>query len=78
MVNILMPEMGSGVEEGTIVKWFKSAGEKVVKGEPIVEIMVEKVSTELESPIDGILEEIFYPENATAAVGAGLASFRED
>ncbi len=73
-----MPAMGSGVEEGTIVKWFKSEGDRVVKGDPIVEVMVEKVSAELESPINGILEKIFYPENTTAAVGADLASIAED
>jgi pyruvate/2-oxoglutarate dehydrogenase complex dihydrolipoamide acyltransferase (E2) component len=77
MATIEMPEMGSGVEEGTIVKWFRLKGERVVKGEPLVEIMMEKVSAELHSPSDGILEEIFYPENATAAVGAKLASIAE-
>jgi pyruvate/2-oxoglutarate dehydrogenase complex dihydrolipoamide acyltransferase (E2) component len=77
MASIQMPEMGSGIAEGTIVKWFKSKGERVVKGESLVEIMVEKVTTELPSPIDGILVEIFYPENATAAVGAHLASIAE-
>ena len=77
MADIVMPEMGSSVQEGTVVKWFKAQGDRVTKGETVVEIMVEKVSAELEAPSNGVIESVAHAEGETVAVGAVLASIRE-
>ena len=59
-------------------RWLKKAGEKVAKGEPLVEIETDKVNSELESPMDGVLTEIVVPEGETAAVGAVIARISGD
>lgn len=78
MADIIMPEMGSGVKEGTVVKWLKAQGDHVLKGEAVVEIMVEKVSAELESPADGVVDKIVHAEGETVGVGQVLALIREN
>ena len=54
-VDILMPELGESVHEGTVSRWLKKEGDSVKEDEPIVEIMTDKVNTELPSPATGIL-----------------------
>jgi pyruvate/2-oxoglutarate dehydrogenase complex dihydrolipoamide acyltransferase (E2) component len=66
--NIHLPRMGQTMTEGSVVKWLKSDGEAVKKGENIVEIMTDKVTTEVESPKDGILQ-ILIKEDTTVPVG---------
>ena len=66
--NIHLPRMGQTMTEGSVVKWLKSDGEAVKKGENIVEIMTDKVTTEVESPKDGILQ-ILIEEDNTVPVG---------
>ncbi len=66
--NIHLPRMGQTMTEGSVVKWLKSEGEAVKKGENIVEIMTDKVTTELESPKEGMLR-ILVKEDVTVPVG---------
>ncbi len=58
-VRVIMPQMGLTMTEGKIVRWHKEEGEKVKKGEPLLEIMTEKIVTEVESSGDGILAKVF-------------------
>ena len=67
-VEILMPELGESVHEGTVSRWLKKEGDTVIEDEPIVEIMTDKVNTELPSPASGILTEILIPEGSPVHV----------
>ncbi len=67
-VEILMPELGESVHEGTISRWLKKEGDFVKEEEPIVEIMTDKVNTELPSPASGILTKILIPEGGQVEV----------
>ncbi|MCW5943960.1 MAG: 2-oxo acid dehydrogenase subunit E2 [Fimbriimonadaceae bacterium] len=61
-VEILMPELGESVHEGTVSRWLKKVGDFVKEDEPVVEIMTDKVNTELPSPASGYLVRILIPE----------------
>ena len=61
-VEILMPELGESVHEGTVSRWLKAVGDTVKEDEPIVEIMTDKVNTELPAPASGILSQILIQE----------------
>jgi len=67
-VEILMPELGESVFEGTVSRWLKKEGDFVKEDEPVVEIMTDKVNTELQAPASGILSKILIPEGGTAEV----------
>ncbi|MER3497071.1 MAG: 2-oxoglutarate dehydrogenase, E2 component, dihydrolipoamide succinyltransferase [Armatimonadota bacterium] len=69
-VEILMPELGESVHEGTVSRWLKKVGEAVQEDEPIVEIMTDKVNTELPSPASGVLSEILIQEGEMVEVFA--------
>ncbi|MCE5313944.1 MAG: dihydrolipoamide acetyltransferase family protein [Armatimonadota bacterium] len=56
--KMVMPLLGQTMEEGTIIKWFKSEGDKVKAGEPLLEVMTDKVNMEVEAPEDGVLRKI--------------------
>ncbi len=66
--EILMPKLGLTMTEGMITAWLKREGERVEKGEPLFEVMTEKINIEIESPYSGILKEITIPEGGTAKV----------
>ncbi|MCC6178610.1 MAG: 2-oxo acid dehydrogenase subunit E2 [Chloroflexi bacterium] len=70
--TITMPQLGESVAEGTIGKWLKAPGERVERDEPIVEVMTDKVNTEIPSPVAGIVEQIVVQEGDTVPVGAAL------
>ncbi|MDW8106270.1 MAG: dihydrolipoamide acetyltransferase family protein [Armatimonadota bacterium] len=72
-VAVIMPELGESIVEGTIVRWLKQEGEAVKEDEPIVEIMTDKVNTELPAPASGILRQVMAPAGATVQVGQELA-----
>jgi pyruvate dehydrogenase E2 component (dihydrolipoamide acetyltransferase) len=72
-VAVIMPELGESIVEGTIVRWLKHEGDSVQEDEPIVEIMTDKVNTELPAPASGILQQILAAEGATVTVGQELA-----
>ena len=78
LTELRLPEAGMGITEGTILKWNKAAGEKVSAGEVLVEVETAKAVTEVPSPVDGVLQEILFPEGTTAEVNATLAVLRTD
>ena len=59
-VEVVIPSLGEVVEEVTILNWLKSEGERVQKGEPLLEVESEKVNTEIPSPASGILAKILH------------------
>jgi len=73
LIEITMPKMGESVMEGTIIKWYKKAGEAVKKDETLFEISTDKVDTEVPSPESGIVEEILVGEQETVEVGTVVA-----
>jgi pyruvate/2-oxoglutarate dehydrogenase complex dihydrolipoamide acyltransferase (E2) component len=76
--EILFPELGESVHEGQISKWLKKVGDPVKLDEPIVEIMTDKVNTELPSPATGILVEITVPEGGDVEVFHRMGVIEED
>jgi 2-oxoglutarate dehydrogenase E2 component (dihydrolipoamide succinyltransferase) len=71
--DVVMPQMGVSVSEGTITKWNKQVGEHVDADETILEISTDKVDTEVPSPASGVVSEILVQEGETVAVGTVLA-----
>src|SRR6185312_6481150 len=76
-VDVVMPQMGVSVSEGTITKWLKAEGEHVDADEPLLEISTDKVDTEVPSPASGTLLSIKVQEDETVEVGAELALIGE-
>jgi pyruvate dehydrogenase E2 component (dihydrolipoamide acetyltransferase) len=72
-VDVVMPQMGVSVSEGTITKWLKSEGEQVEADEALLEISTDKVDTEVPSPASGTLTQILVQEGETVEVGTKLA-----
>ena len=64
--EIKLPRLGQGMESGTIVKWLKSEGEPVEKGEPLYELDTDKVTQEVEAEASGVLLKIAVPEGEVA------------
>ncbi len=72
--EVVMPQMGVSVSEGTITKWLKQPGDQVARDEPLLEISTDKVDTEVPSPGEGVLTQILVPEGETVDVGTVLAT----
>jgi pyruvate dehydrogenase E2 component (dihydrolipoamide acetyltransferase) len=72
-VDVVMPQMGVSVSEGTITKWLKQEGEQVEADEPLLEISTDKVDTEVPSPASGTVTQIVVQEGETVEVGTKLA-----
>ena len=72
-IDVVMPQMGVSVSEGTITKWLKQVGEPVAADESLLEISTDKVDTEVPSPGEGILQQILVQEGETVDVGTKLA-----
>jgi pyruvate dehydrogenase E2 component (dihydrolipoamide acetyltransferase) len=72
-VDVVMPQMGVSVSEGTITKWLKSEGEEIVADEALLEISTDKVDTEIPSPASGVVQQILAQEGETVAVGTKIA-----
>ncbi len=72
--EVVMPQMGVSVAEGTITKWLKQVGDSVAVDEPLLEISTDKVDTEVPSPAEGVLAQILVEEGATVDVGTVLAT----
>ena len=72
-VDVVMPQMGVSVSEGTITKWLKAEGEEIAADESLLEISTDKVDTEIPSPASGVLAQILVPEGETVEVGTKLA-----
>jgi len=72
-VEVVMPQMGESITEGTVSRWLKKVGDKIAKDEPVLEISTDKVDAEVPSPGEGILLEIRVEEGETVAVGTVVA-----
>src|SRR5580765_2750716 len=72
-VEVVMPQMGESITEGTVSKWLKQVGDKIDKDEAILEISTDKVDAEVPSPGAGVLLEIRHNEGETVEVGTVLA-----
>jgi pyruvate dehydrogenase E2 component (dihydrolipoamide acetyltransferase) len=75
--NVLMPQMGESIAEGTIVRWIKKVGDKVDRDEPLFEISTDKVDAEIPSPAAGVLSEIRAKEGDTIPVNEIVAIIAE-
>src|SRR5262249_42637356 len=71
--DVVMPQMGESIFEGTITKWLKKPGEKVERDEPLFEISTDKVDAEIPSPSAGVLKEIKVSESQTVPINTGVA-----
>jgi 2-oxoglutarate dehydrogenase E2 component (dihydrolipoamide succinyltransferase) len=77
-VDVIMPQMGESIAEGTVSRWLKQVGEAVKRDEPILEISTDKVDAEIPSPAAGVLAEIKVPEGQTVAVQTVVAVIETD
>ena len=71
--DVIMPQMGESIVEGTITKWLKKTGDRVEKDEPLFEISTDKVDAEIPSPVAGILSAIKFPEGVTVGINTVVA-----
>jgi pyruvate dehydrogenase E2 component (dihydrolipoamide acetyltransferase) len=76
--QVTLPRLGQGMESGTIVKWLKSEGEKVEKGEPLYELDTEKVTQEVEADVGGVVLKILAQEGQEIEVGKAVAVIGEE
>jgi 2-oxoglutarate dehydrogenase E2 component (dihydrolipoamide succinyltransferase) len=76
--DVIMPQMGESIVEGTITKWLKKPGDKVQRDEPLFEISTDKVDAEIPSPASGVLQEIKVAEGATVGVNTVVGSIAAD
>jgi 2-oxoglutarate dehydrogenase E2 component (dihydrolipoamide succinyltransferase) len=74
MTNVVMPQMGESIAEGTIVRWIKKVGDSIDRDEPLFEISTDKVDAEIPSPAAGVLTEIKVKEGETVAVNSVVAT----
>jgi pyruvate/2-oxoglutarate dehydrogenase complex dihydrolipoamide acyltransferase (E2) component len=72
-VEVLLPQWGMGMSEGSIIQWLKKVGDQVVEDEPLAEVEAEKVEEVLESPATGTLVEILVPEGEAVEVRTVVA-----
>ncbi|MBZ5626584.1 MAG: E3 binding domain-containing protein, partial [Acidobacteriia bacterium] len=77
MTDVVMPQMGESIVEGTLTKWLKKAGERVERDEPLFEISTDKVDTEIPSPAAGTLAEILVEEGKTVGINTVVARLDE-
>lgn len=70
---VIMPKFGMAQEEGTIIRWLKQAGERVEKGETILEVQTDKIDMEVEAPASGVLTDVRYGADATVPVTTVIA-----
>jgi len=68
-INVVVPQLGESVIEGTVSKWLKQEGESIQRDEPLLEIMTDKITMEIPSPGGGVLEKILAPEGTVVPVG---------
>jgi 2-oxoglutarate dehydrogenase E2 component (dihydrolipoamide succinyltransferase) len=77
MIDVVMPQMGESIVEGTLTKWLKKAGEAVGRDEALFEISTDKVDTEIPSPAAGVLAEVLVEEGNTVAINTVVARIDE-
>src|SRR5262249_44542200 len=77
MIDVVMPQMGESIVEGTLTKWLKKPGEKVERDERLFEISTDKVDTEIPSPTAGVLAEVVVQEGQTVAINAVVGRIQD-
>src|SRR5499426_267210 len=77
-IDVVMPQMGESIAEGTLSKWLKKVGDPVKRDEPIFEISTDKVDAEIPAPSAGVLAEILVQEGQTVAVQTVVARLETD
>jgi len=75
--DVIMPQMGESIAEGTVTKWLKQVGEKIERDEPLFEISTDKVDAEIPAPAEGVLLEILVPEGETVEINTVVARIGE-
>ncbi len=77
-IDVIMPQMGESIAEGTIVKWLKKVGDKIQRDEPLFEISTDKVDAEIPAPASGVVVEILVPEGQTVPINTVVARIGEE
>jgi pyruvate dehydrogenase E2 component (dihydrolipoamide acetyltransferase) len=77
MIDVVMPQMGESIVEGTLTRWLKKPGEQVERDEPLFEISTDKVDTEIPSPAAGVLGEVLVEEGKTVAINTVVARIQD-
>ncbi len=77
MTDVVMPQMGESIVEGTLTKWLKKAGDRVERDEPLFEISTDKVDTEIPSPVAGVLRDVLVQEGATVGINTVVGRVEE-
>ena len=77
MTDVVMPQMGESIVEGTLTKWLKKPGDRVERDEPLFEISTDKVDTEIPSPAAGTLAEVVVEEGKTVGINTIVARIDE-
>jgi pyruvate/2-oxoglutarate dehydrogenase complex dihydrolipoamide acyltransferase (E2) component len=78
MYELTVPKMGMDTTEVEILKWIVKVGDNVKKGDPIAEIEFEKATTEIESEVSGVIEEILFKEGDIVDVGSVICRIKND
>lgn len=77
-MKVIVPQIGQSIAEATIVKWFKKPGDRIEKGEPLVEIGTDKINTEIPAPESGVVEQLLFAEGETVPVETEIAILSAD
>ena len=77
-MDVTLPRLADAQEEGLVSRWLKRPGDRVSRGEPLVEIETDKANSEVESPYDGVLAEVLAEEGTTVPVGDVIARIDGD
>lgn len=77
-MKVIIPQVGQSIAEATILKWFKKAGERIEKGESLVEIGTDKINTELPAPVSGTVESLLAAEGETLPVMSEIAIIADE
>jgi pyruvate/2-oxoglutarate dehydrogenase complex dihydrolipoamide acyltransferase (E2) component len=72
-MDVTLPRLAGEQEEGLVSRWLKRPGDRVSRGEPLVEVETDKANSEIESPYDGVLAEVLVEEGTTVPVGEVIA-----
>lgn len=78
LIDVIMPQMGESIAEGTISKWHKKVGDKIAKDETLLEISTDKVDSEIPAPAAGIVAELLFQETTTVGVNTVIARINTD
>ena len=76
-MDVTLPRLADSLVEGVVSRWLKRPGDRVARGEPLVEIETDKVNSEVESPYDGVLTAVLVEEGSTVPVGEVIARIED-